>query len=363
MVCNQCGYTMPEGMEFCVQCGCQMNAPDPWPALSSEAEGEKLRKNRTPSAPVRVLLRIASSILSLCLIGTLIATALVVDMQRLMSQKQMEKVVDSVLQERPSSSVLTLARNALENGTEQLSRDQLAAWICDTLKIGDDQMNITPEQLGQFLEESTADEFLIEKMTGFASDFVNGTKDTTLQKAEVLEVLEENTAAIEEVFGVKVDAELKQKVTDYIEQKDIENVIHNEVFAKIEAAQLMEDYTVGSLLEDVRRGVSVQMLIWLVLFDLLLIGLLFLTNWFRLGATLRCAGVSMATAGGMLSVPVLVLQFVPALLEGLGGGVVIGLTQTLVAVVAPVHYTIFGLGVAAFIAGVVVSILNRSAKN
>lgn len=395
MFCPKCGSQVLEGTKFCFQCGAPVEEQPPvesvmappveepvvaapetpaepvfsqpvaeqTPVAAPATKEKKPKRKFTPTPPVRILLRIASAVLCFFLIGSLIATAFVIDMQRLMDQDNVDKVVDSLLQEDSSQTVLTLARKANRGSSVKLTREQLIAWIFEVLKErGGAKMTVTEEQVIEFLDKSNAEEFLSDKIAGFITDFIKGTEETTLRKSEIIEMLEENERAAEEAFNVELNSAVKQDVTNFMERNDVENLIRKEVFTKMEAVKLIDDYDVGELLEDLRDLTSVGTLILLILLDIALIGLLWLTNWLRISSTMKCAGISMAVAGGLLSVPTMVLQFVPSILETFGGGLLAGIIQALVGVMAPVHYTLLGLGLVFIITSIVVKILTKAAK-
>lgn len=377
MFCPKCGSEVLEGTKFCYQCGAPVEAqenpvmtepevpveepiipqpvveepqaavPEAAPILQTPPakKEKKPKKDFKPSPPVRILLRIASVVLSLLLIGSLIATALVIDGQRLTNQDSVTEVVDSVLQDNSSKAAETTRENLVELVVEELKTR------------GGDKMTVTKEQVLEFLDNSDAGDFMSEKIAGFVTDFVNDTEETTLRKSEVIEMLEENEQATEEAFGVEMNGTLKQDVTNFMERNDVEKIIRKKVFTKVKSMNLLGDYDIGELLEDFREMTSVTTLIMLILLDILLIGLLWLTSWFRVGVTMKRVGVTMVVAGGLLSIPTVLLQLVP-----IGGGLMAGIIQTLVGVMAPVHYTLLGLGVVFIIGGIVVKILTKAAK-
>lgn len=381
MFCPKCGSQVPEGTGFCLQCSAPVEeqenpvmtepevpiaepiipqpvveeppvaVPDAAPVVPTPPVKQEKNPGKTfkPSPPVRILLRIASVVLSLFLIGSLIATALVIDGRRLTDQDNVTKVVNTLMQEDSSEAAFN---------RDDLTREKVVELVVEELKTrGGDKMTVTKEQALEFLDNSNAGDFMSEKAAGFVTDFINGTQETTLRKSEVIEMLEENEEAAEEAFGVDLNTTVKQDVTNFMERNDVEKIIRKKVFTRIKSMNLLGDYDIGELLEDFREMTSVTTLLMLILLDILLIGLLWLTSWFRIGVTMKRVGITMVVAGGLLSIPTLLLQLVP-----IGGGMMSGIIQTLVGVMAPVHYTLLGLGVVFIIGGIVVKILTKAAK-
>ena len=261
MFCPKCGAEVLEGTRFCYQCGApvevqenpvaaepiipqpvavepQVAVPEAEPVFPtpSAPKEKKPKKSFKPSPPVRILLRIASVLLSLLLIGSLIATALVIDGQRLTDQESVTKVVDSVLQDTSSEAA-------------ESTRENLVDLVVAEMKArGGEKMTVTKEQVLEFLDNSDAEDFMSEKIAGFVTDFVNGTEETTLRKSEVIEVLEENEQAAEKAFGVELNGTLKQDVTNFMERNDVEKIIRKKVFTRIRSTHLLGDYDIGELL-------------------------------------------------------------------------------------------------------------------
>lgn len=426
-VCSVCGTAIEEGHSFCVNCGtpcqgalqhsqqrslqqsslqaqqpvqqAQQAAPPPpafipqSPAVQPEPvsetppkqkkqkkeKPEKIQKTRRtkriPPAGVRVLLRICSLLLCLVLCGTVLATAVVLDLRQLTSKDSVEKVVTSMftgnveVQDTPLSAAV-VGHSASIKGK---NLDTLLEWLYDFLKerFGD-EMTITLEQMKDFVNRSNVKDKLTDKLISYVDDFLNGTNNTQITEEEIIQVIEENEELIEEIFGEDVEVvdieEVQEEVLDFVEENDLNTVIREEVFEQIEQQPLMgDDYTVKDLLADFRSITSDTMLIALIAINLALIIVLFFTNWMRLHATLNWAGTSLTIIGGLLSLPTLLLQLLPNLVgdlfsASLGSGqadLISTLVGLVVALIAPVHYIILLLGLAMLIASIVIRIIAK----
>ena len=414
MFCNKCGSKVLEGTKFCFQCGNPLNVQSPaepvvapvcvaepetvvqpefvaepetvvQPEFVAEPETvvqpefvaapqfhpvspiqpntkpvqpEKKAKFRlNPPLSVRILLRIASVLLSIFLVFSLIATAFLINIQRLTNPQQIGRILDSVLTEDS-----TQAENSQGDSEDTLSPDQVISMVFDSMKeSGGSDMTVTLNQVNEFLDRTDAVDVLSDKLIGFVEDFIYGTRKTTLKKSEILNLLDENKIIVEDVFEVKLDDTIRNEVSAFMDKNDIESMLFDEVFVEIEETELADGVTVGNILGILRFLTSGSTLAILIMIDILLIGLLLLTHWLRIDATLRTAGIATMVAGLVLVIPTLVLQNIPSMMEA-DGELIAAVIQTLVSIISPVHYTILLLGVAMFTGFVVMKILAKRAK-
>lgn len=376
-VCTQCGKGLIPGRSFCIYCGAptaqqpiqpivpapiQPTAPVPQASVAVATSKPK-RKRSAPGPVARVFLRLLSFLLCLCLFTALLATALVLDVRHLTDADNLQKMVGSVLspeaqpQRRP-----TVAAAGIQISGEDLdsaSMDGLLDLIYQEMEAHyGAELDATPEQLEEFYERSTAKDYLSEKISSYLSDLINGTDHTQITSQEVTDLVNENADLIGSIFGVSVDGEIRQKVADFVDDADLGSVIRKEVIGAIAQTQIGTDGpTVEELLATLARYTSSTALWTLIAIDILLIVLLFFTNWLRVPATLRCVGIPTVTAGALLSLPTLLLQ----LLSGATGTFLSGLTRSLASLLAPVHYGILLIGVVLLIAGIVAGIITRAA--
>lgn len=338
------------------------------------------------STGVVVLLRILSVLLCLCLCASLLATALILDFRLVTSKDTTREIAGSFLSAPPQyhHSPMTAAvggrSSAQSSDSSAQTQEELVGWLYNTLKEqhGEDLL-VTQEQMQTFLDQSTTKEYLTEKIASYMDDFINGTDNTAITADELNWLIEENNAAIEAQLGVKMDDAAREQVLSFAEEMNIGEVIRTEVIDNLENLTIPGgsplfpqnapvqpngmnsaqggSYTVGTLMADLRMLTSTTALIISIVINVLLIVALFFTNRMRLSGTLCCVGIPMTLMGGLLALATGALNLIPSLLpDGLGNPVAV-LTRT----IAPVHYAMLGLGIAALIGAIVAKALRKNA--
>lgn len=333
-----------------------IDPPEPEPIIE-ETLPKPPRQKWKPNLLTRVILRLVSFLLCVVLVHTLLLTALLVDIQLLSDKDHVGRIIESALRGEPAINSLSLARDYGSRKGSSTVHDLLVSVVYDALNDnGDGDVTITKDQISEFLERSSADEFIREKATGFVSDFINGTENTHISSDDVIALMEENEALIEEVFGTKVDGKMKADIENFIGENNIGGLFHQQITDTIKNIRIF-GFSINDLLQGLRALTSPVTMVVLIILDFVLIGLLFLTNWLRLWATMRCTGVCLSCAGGLLSVPMVLLQLMPDIL----GGTVANVINTLLSVIAPVHYIMFGAGIVLIIAAFIVKVTSKPA--
>lgn len=371
--CAQCGAPVPQGQPLCAACMIQNAQAKPIVLEPLPPKKEKKpRKHRSvPSASMRIVLRICSSLLSLLLFFSILATAVVADMRQLMDVENLEEVVSEALDGSITTGpVLAIGVRGSRDGADEQDEEttseiELTDLIYDIL--GDafgNELDMSQEEMETFIQRSTANELLAEKTASFLSDFINGTESTQITADEVIDLIEDNKELLEEICGVDLDRrklkEVKSNVRDYFENNDISQMIQQDIIVRARGITLGSGYTVGDAMDGLKAVTSLQTMLILIGIDLFLMLALFFTNWMRLHAALNWIGSTLMSAGGLLSLPVLVLQFVPKLLTDALGTEVGGMIASLVGLIGPVHYIIFLLGLAFLIGGIVTKIISKA---
>lgn len=336
--------------------------------MSEEVNSLSGAKKELPTG-VRVLLRILCVLLSFCLCASITATALILD-YRLVTSKDIIRQIAGALfsvSAHPRQLPMTAAAGAMptaeiSDANNAQTQQALVSWLYDTLKEqhGDD-LQVTQEQMQTFLDQSTTKEYLTEKIASYMDDFINGTNTTTITAKELEWLIDENNAAIEGQLGVQMDDAARQQVLSFAEEMNIGEVIRTEVIEKVENITISDDsseqagYTVGTLMEDLRIYTSTTAFVISIVINLLLVVALFFCNRMRLSGTLCCVGIPLTLTGGLLALATGALQLIPRALPGTIGNALSVLTRT----VAPVHFTILGLGIAALIGAIVAKALSK----
>lgn len=225
----------------------------------------------------------------------------------------------------------------------------------------EEQIPISKEDVTNFVEESTLTEFISDKVSGIVVDVINGEVTTTITKEEVVELLEENKELIEDTFKTEIPDEVIESVGTFVEESKLSETIQQSVadIVGVEVAppapstpdaenpgntigsttssnkkpifrpsdlEVLDNVTsgdvsdmgVGEILALVRIVTSPAVLIGCIAVCLLISALLFLTNWGRPNAALRCSGIPYFIAGLLFLLPSAAAQFAPSLFAGMG---------------------------------------------
>ncbi|MBQ2786119.1 MAG: hypothetical protein IJF02_06415 [Oscillospiraceae bacterium] len=246
-----------------------------------------------------------------------------------------------------------------------ISGDSSSGAIADMLfgileeQFPEEQLPISKEDVTNFVEESTLTDFISDKVSGIVVDVINGEVTTTITKEEVVELLEENKQLIEDTFKTEIPDEVIESVGTFVEESKLSETIQQSVadIVGVEISPTPDDEkpsdgnTVGSsgsdlkkplfrpgdldVLQDVASGNFSDMgfskilalvriitapvvLISCIAVCLLISALLFLTNWGRPNAALRCSGTTYFIAGLLFLLPSAVAQFAPSVFTGMG---------------------------------------------
>ncbi len=389
MKCKKCGAECSRKDSHCAQCG------------------EKIKKG--PPLVLQLVLKLLSALLCLALTFSLLATALLLDVRLLTSSGGIEKILTSALTSKtPSSQGPTTAPTAEPDMSgPQLNRlsditypegytvdedgniiapdgsivgnindtgssgdftfsldmltdpDALAELLCSVAQeyLGEDT-DITPEQIKTFVEESTLIEFVSDKVASYTQDMLNGTQNTSITPDEIMQLVEDNQALIEETFRVEITQEQKGQINQQINQVLEETDLNNSIHEGISAARDMQvpalgNASLGDMMELLNQLAQPKLLIIAVGACLALLLLLLALNYYSLSQWLQYCASGFLSAGATLALPLLVLQFAPALITKLMPAMenTMTLAAGVVPVMAPIHYGIL-------IAGIVLTVLS-----
>jgi len=335
--------------------------------MSEEVNSLSAPKKELPTG-VRVLLRILCILLCICLCASITATVLILDYRLVTSEDVTRQIAGALFsisappRQLPMPAAAGAAPTAEASDANAQTQQELVGWLYDTLKKQHgDELQVTQEQMQTFLDQSTTKDYLTEKIASYMDDFINGTDTTTITAEELEWLIDENNAAIEGQLGVQMDDAARQQVLSFAEEMNIGEVIRTEVIEKVENITIsggstsQTGYTVGTLMEDLRTYTSTAALVISIVINLLLMAALFFCNRMRLSGTLCSVGIPLTITGGLLALATGALQLIPSVLPGTIGNAVSVLTRT----VAPVHYTVLALGIAALIGAIVAKALRK----
>ena len=254
--------------------------------------------------------------------------------------------------------------------------------------VGED-VEISKEQVENFVKNSTVSEFVTDKVAGVVSDLVAGESTTTLTKEEVVTLLEENAAVIEQEMGIVISTEDIQTIAPPSSSGNSGNSGNNgsgegdtgnagnlggshqsgaivgmapdgkDVISAVTSGKDVTTLTVAEILAVVRTLTSVTALMICIGVCAVLIGLLFLTHWGRPFAAIRSAGIPVMIAGIVIAIPGILAMAVPSLFTGVVM-VVIRQVLTLTGYVS-IGVAVFGL-VLIVVGAVLNSMMKKRAK-
>lgn len=356
------------------------------------AEEKKLSAQRTAATRneipvgIKVLLRILSVLLCLGLFASLLATTLILDFRLVTQKDTIRKVANAVFSPsvrtfhtRPMAAAVGTAVPVTTSETTGQTQQALVDWLYTTLKEQHgDELVITQDQMHSFLNQSTTKEYLTDKFASYTEDFINGTSNTTITTEEVVALIEENKALVEQELGITMDPQAWDQVIDFVEQSNIGEVVRDEVIAGVENLSIPGgsplfpgnapagsdpensgwggSYTIGTLMADLRILTSDVALIICIAVNVMLIVALFFANRMHLSSTLCGAGIPVTILGGLLSLVTAVVTMLANVLGNFGA-----ILSIVAGAVAPVHYGMLALGILLFIAAIVVDVLRKKA--
>lgn len=416
MNCPYCASELKEGAVFCENCGATLGVPAIDQALSSGDTMPNLvygnmpeygsgdvysqadyipvelphppvpqaqkQKRKKPHIALRIPLQLLSLVLALVLMVSVLATALVLDVSRLLSAGGIRQIVTAfftVSQAKTPAAQVGAAGVTLRDVTDadlggvEVPSDVLTSgdtealvqWLKEVIEesAGED-VQIDEQQLQTFVEESTLTEYLADKASGYAEDFINGTQNTLITTEELMDLVEENQELFTETFQVEltpeIKKELKKNLEQNIEESNLNEVIHQQVIASVQES-LSESLPIP--------WEEIQAMLQLLTSDFVQYGciglcvvlmlLILLLNFYNIPGGMAWSAVSCILAGAILALPVFALQTSPqVLVEVLNApGAVAQVVLSLTSALALVHYGVLIFGAALLVLSIVLAIV------
>lgn len=345
--------------------------------MESKECNEKKEQNK-PTFIARLILQISSLVLSLVLVVSLLATALLADVLVLTSSGGIEKILNHMVSPadpapNPTDPAMGAAGVILlkNSGSPELpagllnSASDLTEYVYDLVQeVLGDGIPITLDQVQNFIEESTIIDFVAKKSASLVQDMLNGTQTTTVTAEELRQLMDENEKVIEETFQVEITEEMKQDMVTQMEQAVVDTDINATLRSGVERVLQTPvpgtgGMTVSDLLATVQQYTQTQVLMGAIAVCLVLMLALCGLNYYYLPKGLRWSASSCMFAGVLLSIPLAIVQAAPSLLADVmpETSETLNLFSGAANALAPVHYGLFGFGVALMI----VSALLRAA--
>lgn len=247
-------------------------------------------------------------------------------------------------------------------------------------------IQISLEEVQDFVERSTLDDFIVETAATLLNDVYTGENTVVLSGEKIQALIEENAALIEEVFQVPVDMEVVNSVTSVIEENEyvdriqeegITNIILNPNGSQSEDTPEADDTTgvvpqdketnsmdVEMILDTARTVLSINTIFIFGGICLLLIALVLVTNIKQIWAGMNAVGITLMLAALPFVFTTVLVWTVPAgWAEQFG---LIRMVEALVREIVNINATIcigvFALGLVLLVSGIVISCIVRKKR-
>ncbi len=311
VICPNCGKEAPETASFCTGCGTRLNAAPQQPVAEVPAQPvaempaqpvAPMPVSTPPAAPAPTptpvpstprrrtpiwwsILRCLFSIpLTAVLAALLVAVILLFGIRTATSANTIEHMIKDI------DITDAVASGLSEGGTESLAEALYDDYYEAAMNSNADVI-LSEEELEEFFEESTIDDFIAEKGGEYISALLTGDNSAKITKEELLDLVKDNEHIIEEITGGET---LSDK--DY---EMIENFIEEEnLTEQLDMKNMGLDEDFSEDLETIRSAYTIGF--WLVigaaLFILLLLALFNLRGHFL---TSLYSGIALLFAGGI----------------------------------------------------------------
>ena len=438
MICPYCGASLRDGAAFCGNCGSALQGspsidqmmgdpganmqgysypsdtdelgyfpenqqamdfvPITVPKQMTNVEG---RRRNKPSLLLRLPLQIISFFLSILLTVCLLATAVLMDCNRILSAGGIKAIMNAVFSVTQTHTPSVLIPGAVGAGVRmeettmppimdipadielpsniEMPADILTSgdaealvdWLCNVAsQMMGEEVAVDRQQLQSFVEQSTLTEYLAEKASGYASDFINGTQNTWITSEELMDLLEENEALIEGTFQVEFSREMKQELQAVLEQSieesNLNEMIHEEMFTAMEEtlnASLPVEW--AKIQEILQMLLSGELMTSGLIACAVIMLLLCLLNFYNVPGGLTWSALPCIFVGAILSLPIALLQMSPAVFTEMLAipGVVVHLVSSFLSAFSLVHYGILFFGVVLLVLSILWRILRAAARS
>ena len=371
-----------------------------------------MKIHKKPIFPIRLLLQLASFLLCLLLIVSLDATILVEDLQALTSRDGIRTILaclaeSSAETEDPALLIPTASSDGFvklnsttatgeytvdENGNIIAADGTVVGNVNDPSSIPDDFVfpgsseipgdleiptdiltnpdalsdfiydiasgmvgegtEITPEQVETIVNESTVMDFLADKTATLIHDALTGNVSTIFTADEIMDLIDENQALLEETLQITITEEQKATMHTQVEQAIVDADLDNTVRESVDSAMHgtvhigNKDVEVGELMHSIEWFTHLEALIDAIIVCLVLVALIMLANYYNLPQGLGWTATACTIAGIIMAAPLVIVHFLPALLTNIlpQSSELLTVLDGFYFVMAPYHFAVLALG-------------------
>lgn len=332
------------------------------------SDSTKTRKPR--SGFMRFFMGLIATLLCIALFFVIIVGSFILDLRMVTSAEGFEKILTQLF--IPSASAAasdsSYALNLLSTSSKNEEQD-LTTPITDLFygllqEAFGDEVPMTKESVNEFISKSTAPKMLAEKISGTIDDFIYETSNTTVTKAELMDLIRENVPLIEEHFELEVSEEALDGIESALDELPLMQEMEQRGLMPILEGYLVKDgneekldsvRTILRAIRTITSDTSVMILAGVVAF---LFALIWLVNWSFI-KTLTDVGITTLVAGALLSIFSILLSyaFIPLPIPQLT--LVLDFLQSVGSTFAFVHYSIAAAGALFIVLSIVFRMLRR----
>lgn len=264
------------------------------------------------------------------------------------------------------------------------SSDAIVDWVVGQLQdFTGGELPVTPQQIENFVEQSTIKDFIAEKVAGMVGDFYTGNITTTITMEEITQLMEENKDLIKSEFGIEITEEHTEALKQIVEETGILEQVQEQGIMGIlgsvggmggvggdgEGGGLMDPgmmeqmQQIQQAVEIVRQVTSYTAIAAVGLIFLALAAILFCTTQFSWPATLADCGIVLTLASLIFVIPTTVFTNSPEMMtELLGSPMFVKVAQTFFNATAGVNYGAFGVGIGLIVLAIVVACIRAAMR-
>ena len=294
-------------------------------------------KQKKLSRGARFGLSVASFVLGLLLFFSAIATALIADVNIVMSKDGISGIIRTAMSApahvRPNAPVTIARGNGLQVAprarlTYQMPRREepgdVASSLTDQIigmfysEMGNlfgDEVSFTQEEFVEMVNGSTVKDYIVDKTASLITDYFNGEVTTTFEPEEVVQLIQENSALIESITGAPIPDDIAQQVTKAFDENEIIVIVEKEGlagFMKVLGDSDLENsgesgdalggvmpFNPRDFIAPIQQVCSTTNLIICIAVCVVLMAAIILINCRQLGKGLRRAGYPLILAGSI----------------------------------------------------------------
>lgn len=340
---------------------------------------------------IRFLLYIASFLLGLLLFVAVLATSLIASFRVILDKNTIHNTVREVVVDILSAPTQVQAKAPIAPGNGGLRvaphpgrtlamvrrdsvssiTDDIGSKLSDIFyeilieELGDD-VEITNDEFKEFVNQSTAKDYIADKAAGLVTDYFMDDVDTSFDTDELLDLIDENRQLLEEITGEPLLDDLNDRITRVVEESEVIRTLDKDGLAglmemnaeDIPGMDSVDDqaFDFQNILQIVRTYTSLGFLILGIVLCLALMFAIVMVNIHQFSKGLRRAGYPLLMVG-MGILPCLLADIIIGALDGLPGARAI---TKLISRITPVYGIILGVGVAMIVASIVFAIILRN---